>query len=915
MVNAEKRDEMAIISSTRIKKEEEFYPRLCGSTLFFTVLRLKKSRTGKQEKCFKDFLEIIDPASVDEVYCDSLHKYASDCRNAKELPKEGDYVRFGNADVCAAFRDEFKNNQEKVMKRIKTFVDTYFVESSHPLLVRALMELIEADKYISEHNRGVYINPEFIPSYKDEFLKEDATIYFYNFLLGVFYYVYEYSDGHEMGKATIESWTEKTKEFAEDKTKTVLGNSRKYDGITILYDTEKINDEGLVYEEGEASPIAIMDPNGIAEDLGFINPETGAYVLEAVPVKAVSDKYSKYVKKAFENYSYKKTFLYDVPRAFRDFYVCNDIRRRVRSVISFTDPKKEAENQRQLRNHSEPIKKDIKVDDFEKHNNIIIGNGGLGKSMMMNKFMLDEAENYSPGRRVPIFITLRSYKPDEKSIQLLLSNELKRFDPELQLSDLYSLLAGGRLVCLLDGLDEVKKEYICEFQDELDSLVDAYLEIVFIVSSRDIPEVRTLNNFYEFELMCFSQEQAFEMVKRLDPLAVDDELKKCFISDIKRDKFNFSRDEKESFLGNPLFLTITLLTYARNNEIPKKRYLFYEKAYIAMASEYDSKTKRITRAFFTGLDEKGFQKYFADFCALSYADSNYEFDRDELAEYFQQVIDDNGLKTTAEMFIKDATEKICLMYKDGDTYCFIHRSFQEYFAAYFFLTLLDSDFDIVYQTLMHLDNKIKKDEILSMLHGMDNGRMEKLIILPFLNEMFGYNIDDADYKDFIKRYYPMIEYVTGDLDEDMCDLEPQSALFCFIKNNYPIKDRYISVDFNNCPDYADDYVHYYFVDEIWFNECEHIGNVRIVEESSIPWRLKESGEDIDDLEGGYLCSVDACHVLDHPESNEVAFDIITASNFALREMFDSFKELYISLQQKYDENAKSKVRRLGLRKN
>ena len=437
---------------------------------------------------------------------------------------------------------------------------------------------------------------------------------------------------------------------------------------------------------------------------------------------------------------------------------------------------------------------------------------------------------------------------------------------EKQLSDLYYLLDTGRAVCLLDGFDEVNRDYINDFQDELDVIKDGRPDTFFIMSSRDIPEIRTLNHYIEYDLQNLRLEQACELINRLDPDRVDDELKKDFINKLQKDAFRFNRDEKRDFVGNPLFLSLMIRTYDMIHDIPTQRYVFYEKTYIAMASEYDSKTKRMTRPFFTGLNEKTFQKYFAEFCALTYSDSKYEFDRDLMMEYFYQVVGDNGLNIDPELFIRDVTEKLCLIYKDGSVYEFIHRSFQEYFAAFYYLMMLSIDKDTVIETLKALDEKIRKDETLSMMYGMDDKTMEKYVILPFLEEMFAYNNDDADYKDYLRKYYPRLEYVTGDLDEDMCSNDDHtSAMYCFIKKQFGIDHEYISMSFECDEGYADDSEEYFWIDECWFGYTSHPGNMRLVQRFEIPTSYEEanniySSDDINEMKG-FLCGIDVISVV------------------------------------------------------
>ena len=47
----------------------------------------------------------------------------------------------------------------------------------------------------------------------------------------------------------------------------------------------------------------------------------------------------------------------------------------------------------------------------------------------------------------------------------------------------------------------------------------------------------------------------------------------------------------------------------------------------------------------------------------------------------------NGL--TSQDFLIDLTDNLCIMYKEGNKYHFIHRSFQEYFTARYLATNYD----------------------------------------------------------------------------------------------------------------------------------------------------------------------------------------------------------------------------------
>ena len=107
--------------------------------------------------------------------------------------------------------------------------------------------------------------------------------------------------------------------------------------------------------------------------------------------------------------------------------------------------------------------------------------------------------------------------------------ELKRHDVDLHLSDLVELLQSGKGVILFDGLDEIKSENCRRFYKEMENLADSYPEASYIVSSRPTMNFRGLSRFTVYDLQPFSQEQAVEMVGKLDQSVVDPIIQKDFI--------------------------------------------------------------------------------------------------------------------------------------------------------------------------------------------------------------------------------------------------------------------------------------------------------------------------------------------------------------------------------------------------
>jgi len=83
--------------------------------------------------------------------------------------------------------------------------------------------------------------------------------------------------------------------------------------------------------------------------------------------------------------------------------------------------------------------------------------------------------------------------------------------------------------------------------------------------------------------------------------------------------------------------------------------------------------------FETGLDSDKFLYYLAEFCARSYIDEQFKISQRKARDYFnalnsKEADGENAPKFSA--FMHDICDNLCIMYRENDTYYFIHRSFQ-----------------------------------------------------------------------------------------------------------------------------------------------------------------------------------------------------------------------------------------------
>lgn len=179
------------------------------------------------------------------------------------------------------------------------------------------------------------------------------------------------------------------------------------------------------------------------------------------------------------------------------------------------------------------------------------------------------------------------------------------------------------------------------------------------------------------------------------------------------------------------------------------------------------------------------------------------------------MIEANELDTTPEAFFEDVTGKLCLIYKDGGKYYFVHRSFQEYFMAYFFSRQLEQRFGAVLDILTVRDTMDYDSVVLPMLYDMEPEKTELCIFIPFLEKVFKGKDEESEYRDFLQYFYPFIYYEQGDVDE-FFEQTSDSSIYQYIADRYSDVKRII--DGNDLP-VLDDFVEkeYVYYDEYWYN--------------------------------------------------------------------------------------------------
>lgn len=484
--------------------------------------------------------------------------------------------------------------------------------------------------------------------------------------------------------------------------------------------------------------------------------------------------FTKYIKKSYDKYCKIKTILYKTePQYIYDFFVAPTIMKQPAKVIS-----------------TENINNILEISNFI----IIQGTGGIGKSTLLKHLFINELEKEE---LIPVFIELKDINviDDDYDIIDIIFEKLNNLGSTIKKDYIEYALSSGCFLFLFDGYDEILSNKKDEFFKKLDKFCDKYTDNYFIISSRPYSEFVEFQRFTVLKALPLSKEQSIEMVSKIN---YEQTIKERFIESLENNLY----DDYKSFASNPLLLNIMLLTFDNYADIPEKLHLFYSNAFETLYSKHDATKAGYKREMLSKLSYDSFRRVFSYFCFITYKKGTTEFTYQDLKEVFNKIKIPR-LEFDIENYIYDIVNSLCVIYKDGFSYIFAHRSFQEYFTAVFLKELSDENLQKIGIEMIKSDpSRASNDNVFSMLYDMAEEKVEKNILLPVLDTYDASNLGEDRYWYYFKGLVNTIRFSMDKEDELQLWLRTDASEDdCLIEFIYTFSKKYNYVTSEKMYDY------------------------------------------------------------------------------------------------------------------
>lgn len=400
--------------------------------------------------------------------------------------------------------------------------------------------------------------------------------------------------------------------------------------------------------------------------------KVGDSAFSVVKTKLTSLQNSNKFNRALETYitiSSKKiekvkTLFYDsVPKNIYDFY----------------QPLNLAKNSGHFEQDEEVINTSSVAFLMEKYGNLlIVGHGGSGKTFLFKYLFLNSVSEYY---KIPIYLELRNYNEYNGSFINYLYDSLKNSGFEIEKDFFLETLKSDQYIFFLDAFDEVYPDKQNALSIEIKNFCNRYSGNKFVLSCRFSEGFNDWSFVSEYRMLGLKKEDAIALVSKID---IEQKWKSEFINDLSESLYM----KYESFASSPLLLNIMLLTYGATSTLPDKLDKFYEKAFESLFYSHDLSKNRFRRKLESELTYEQIKKIFSRICFKTYQKSQYTFTFDELItiiefEKRKETSNNKIQEVDSQKLLHDLEINLCMFVKDGFNYHFVHRSFQEYFAATF----------------------------------------------------------------------------------------------------------------------------------------------------------------------------------------------------------------------------------------
>jgi NACHT domain/Bacterial regulatory proteins, luxR family len=310
---------------------------------------------------------------------------------------------------------------------------------------------------------------------------------------------------------------------------------------------------------------------------------------------------------------------------------------------------------------------------------MVLGKPGAGKTTLLQYIAVRCDEVEFQLKLVPVFVSLKNLTENTKrgnEIDLLAYIRKKYCRSRISEQELETLLNHGRLLFLLDGLDEVTEDKVRAVVSKINSLVNEYEENRFIVSCRkeyDSYKSKQFCNFAFCKVADFGQEQIELFINNwFEEVTKNTQNTRSSKGTQLIEKLKLPENQRIRELADtPLLLHLICLIFHEKEDLPSQRVDLYKECINLLLEKWNRFNAR-TKIDAPDIDLVELRKALRQVAALTFEQGKSYFEQGKIQQFIQNcphILSD--IEVLSGILVK----------KTWQTYAFSHQTFQEYLTA------------------------------------------------------------------------------------------------------------------------------------------------------------------------------------------------------------------------------------------
>lgn len=322
----------------------------------------------------------------------------------------------------------------------------------------------------------------------------------------------------------------------------------------------------------------------------------------------------------------------------------------------------------------------------EKQYLMVLGQPGAGKSTFLRKIGLEALKGKKGGfkhDRIPVFIELKSFTSSQIDIEKIIVEEFSICGFPSSEQFIAKALEQGKLLILLDGLDEVPTVNTNEVISQIQDFVDRYDKNRFIVSCRTAAYRHNFKRFTDVKLADFDDTQIEQFIDNWFQSEVDKQAgtaQKCWEL-LQKPEYAAAKE----LAHTPLLLTFLCLNYDRSQNFPNNRSVLYKKALRILLEEWAAEKRIQKEEIYQGLSTELEESLLSEIAYTGFEADKLFFSQREVVEQIKTFLASNlnvPKHLDGEAVLNAiAVQQGILVERAEDVYSFSHLTLQEYLTA------------------------------------------------------------------------------------------------------------------------------------------------------------------------------------------------------------------------------------------